>query len=109
MRQLLKIRAPAATTALRALVAEIGWFSGGPGLSPKLAAAIDRQGFAGHESAGRTCEIGAGFGDVPRRTCAHHRIRSGVGRARLGRIDLPAFGLDRTGGYAIHPDIEGGP
>jgi hypothetical protein len=24
--------------------------------------------------------------------------------AGLGRIDLPAFGLDHAGGYAIHPD-----
>src|SRR5205823_6335387 len=102
-------RAAATTTALRVLATEIGWFSGGPGLPPKLAPSVDGQRFAGHESAGRTCEIGTGFGDIPRRTRPHHRIRSGVRRSRLGRIAVPAFGLDRTGGYTIHPDIEWGP
>ena len=52
-----------------------------PRLAPELAAAVHRQGFAGHEFSRGSGEVDAGFRDIPGRACAHHRIRARIGRA----------------------------
>src|ERR1700716_1517912 len=81
---------------LRVVAAEIGWLSGGPGFAPELTAAVHGQRFAGHKSSRGRGEVDAGLRNIPRRTRAHHRIRAGVGRSGLRRVDVPAFGLDRA-------------